>query len=152
MLGLYTSNVVLKCNTQLNIAVGVLLSQVIFMLLYFHSSFSYLTVTPQKWDSVPQISQQGHLQYRKLLLILHFVSKINPSERQEDMLLFLKGKRFFLKLIYDIYIWIGMWNMQKRIMTSCCPVELCLMMMGFEMLKYSFTSNYMLSCKVGELL
>lgn len=136
MLGLYTSNVVLKCNTQLNIAVGVLLSQVIFMLLYFHSSFSYLTVTPQKWDSVPQISQQGHLQYRKLLLILHFVSKINPSERQEDMLLFLKGKRFFLNWYMTyIYIWIGMWNMQKRIMTSCCPVELCLMMMGFEMLK-----------------
>lgn len=46
--------------------------------------------TLQKWDSVPQISQHGCLQYTKLLLILYFVSKINPLERREALWLLLK--------------------------------------------------------------
>lgn len=70
-------------------------SKVIPILLYFHSVFfilSYLTLTPQMWYSVPQISQREHLQYSKLLLILHYASKINLSERQEDMLGFFLQK------------------------------------------------------------
>lgn len=84
---------------QLNISVvcrSVLLLCVISILLYFPSlcSFSYLTETPQMWYSVPQISQWERLQYSKLLLILRHVSKINPSERQEDMHLFQKRSAF----------------------------------------------------------
>lgn len=32
-------------------------------------------------DSVPQFSQRGHLRYSKLLLILHYVAKINPLRK-----------------------------------------------------------------------
>lgn len=75
--------------------------------LFFISTLSYLTLTPQMQNSVPQISQLGHFEYSKLLLIT-YVSKINSSKRNKDMYFFFQERSAFVESggtdkIYRIY-------------------------------------------------
>lgn len=101
-------------------------------------------------DSVPQFSQRGHLRYSKLLLILHYVAKINPLRKTRGHV-----DLFVLKKI-------SLWRL-----ISCCSNKVYTLKYAKEsdlyisnvvlseddglcLIYFAFTENDILSCKDGD--